>query len=138
MNVFIFPISQPKMISPAWLDELFPEAQTSTVIEILEASVQSPKSLLLGAFDAKTKVLKGFVWGEGNALDSSLFIHSIYVEKPLRRNPKIVGSLLDHIKENYSSWGYTKVLFFTKKPQFYLKRGCKVFEETCIELSSSV
>lgn len=136
MNVFIFPISQPKMIAPAWLEELFPETHPTKVIEILETSLTSPKSLLLGAFDSKTKVLKGFVWGEGNALDSSLFIHSIYVEKALRRNPKIVGTLLDHMKENYSAWGYTKVLFFTKKPAFYLKRGCRLFEETCVELSA--
>lgn len=136
MDVFIFPISQPKMISPSWLEELFPEAELSKVIEILETSIQGPKTLLLGAFHSKTKQLKGFLWGEGNDLDSSLFINSIYVDKNLRRNPKIVGTLLDHIKDNYVSWGYTKVLFFTKKPNFYLKRGCKVFGETCIELSN--
>lgn len=136
MNVFVFPISQPKMIPSSWFEELFPEASVSKVIDVLEHSIQGPKTLLLGAFNSKTKQLKGFVWGEGNDLDSSLFINSIYVDKNLRRNPKIVGTLLDYIKDHYVSWGYSKVLFFTKKPNFYLKRGCKVFSETCIELSN--
>lgn len=134
MNVFIFPILQPKTIYPAWLEELFPEASAVKAIEILEASVQNPKCVLLGVFHEKTKVMKGFLWGEGNELDSSLFVNSIYVEKSHRRNPKIVGSLLDHIKENYKRWGYKRVLFLTRKPKFFLKRDCKPFEETCVKL----
>lgn len=138
MDVFVFPILQPKTIHPSWLNELFPDAEIPKALDILEASIRNPRGHLLGVFHSKSKVMKGFLWGEGNDLDSSLFVNSIYVEKGLRRNPKIVGILLDHIKENYKTWGYKRVLFFTKKPKFFLKRGCKNFEETCVYLEDDV
>lgn len=137
MDIFIFPILHPKTIAPSWLEELFPESTAVKAIEILEASVQNPKCVLLGVFHEKTKIMKGFLWGEGNELDSSLFVNSIYVERAHRRNPKIVGSLLDHIKENYKRWGYKRVLFFTRKPKFFLKRNCVPFEEACVKLEDA-
>lgn len=134
MDVFIFPITVPKMISKDWLQELYPDCSLATIFEILEISVKNPKTILLGAFDTKTKELRGFVWGEGNPLDHSLFVNSIYVKKCYRKNPKVVGTMLDHIREHFQDWGFKKVFFMTKKPNFFLRRGCKQFEETCVIL----
>lgn len=132
MKVFVYPIKMPKIIKSEWLEELFPEADVARAMEILEASVLSERCLLLGVFDAKTKEIKGFLWGDGNELDNSLFINSIYVCKSCRKNPKLVGSLLDYIKDNFDSMNIKRVIFLTKKPSFFLKRGCTHFEETCV------
>lgn len=133
MKVFVHPIKLPKIIQKEWLEELYPNASPAKSMAMLEISCRDPKSLLLGVFDLKTKEIKGFLWGDHNELDGSLFINSIYVCKSCRKNPKLIGSLLDYIKEHYHELEYSKVIFLTKKPGFFLKRGCVPFEETCVK-----
>lgn len=134
MDIFIFPIRIPKMISRQWLEDLYPDCSPAKAFEILEASIQNPHSVLLGVFETKTKELKGFLWGEGNPLDHSLFVNSIYIEKGCRKNPKFLGTLLDYVRSHFNEWGFGKVFFMTKKPSFFIKRGCRQFEEACIVL----
>lgn len=134
MDVIVFPIRFPKMICKDWLEELFPIAGARKVFEILEVSVQDPDTVLIGVFNQKTKELKGFLWAEGNELDETLFVNSIYVHKSCRKNPKFVGALIDHVRTHYKGWGFRGVYFMTRKPSFFLKRGYRVFEETCLVL----
>lgn len=132
MDVFVFPITIPKMICKDWLEELYPKAGAKKALEILEMSVRSPLCMILGLYDQKTKVLKGFLWGEGNELDNSFFVNSIYISKQYRKNPKCIGTLFDYIVAHYKEWGYDSIFFMTKKPSFFLKRHCKQFEEVCV------
>lgn len=133
MKIFIHPIQDARIIKREWVEELYPKASPRTSLLILQESIDTPKNLMLGAFDIKTKEIKGFLWGVGNDLDDTLFVNSIFVDKSCRRNPKIVGSMLDYIKENFDSMGYDQILFMTKKPVFFLRRGCTFFEETCVK-----
>lgn len=132
MSFFIRKLLLAELISKEWIQELFPTGNPKDAFKILNASIQSPYGLIYGVFGQKEKDLLGFVWGEGNVLDQSLFVNTIYVRKDLRRNPKIVGGIFDFLKQEFKVLGYKRMLFFTKKPNFYLKRGCKVFEETCL------
>lgn len=132
MNVFIYPLRDARIIKQEWLKELFPDVDVKTSFTILQDSVSTGQDVFVGAFDTKTKEIKGFLWGVGNPLDITLFVNSIFVDKSCRRNPKIIGTLFDYIKEHYQEMGYKKIFFMTKKPNFFLKRGCQVFEETCI------
>lgn len=136
MSFFIRKLLLAELIPKEWVQELFPTGNPKDVFKILNASLQSPYGFIFGVFGTKEKDLLGFVWGEGNVLDQSLFVNTIYVRKNLRRNPKIVGGIFDFLKSEFKVLGYKKMLFFTKKPKFYLKRGCKVFEETCLVIEA--
>lgn len=132
MRVFVYPIRDPRIIKSEWLEELYPQADMRKVFEILGNVCRDPRGLCLGVFEEKKKEIKGFLWGDWNELDGSLFVNSVFVDKSCRRNPKLVGMMLDYLKENFEHLGYTRLLFLTKKPAFFLKRGCKAFEETCV------
>lgn len=132
MRVFVYPIRDPRIIKREWLEELYPQADMRRTFEILNYVCQNPRGLCLGIFEETKKEIKGFLWGDWNELDGSMFVNSIYVAKECRRNPKLVGTFLDYLKENFLQLGYTRLIFLTKKPKFFLKRGCKLFEETCV------
>lgn len=135
--VFIKQLVVAELINKEWLKEAYPDAEPSIALSVINAAIQSPLGFVYGVFGERDKDIFGFFWGEGNVLDMSLFINTIYVCKSMRKNPKIIGEILDFLKNSFPTWGFKKILFMTKKPNFYLKRGCKVFEETCLQLDSS-
>lgn len=137
MLVFIRELFLAEIICKEWIQEVFPEADVKTAFDVLNSAIQSPLGKVYGVFGKRDNDICGFFWGEGNPLDKSLFINTIYVRKNLRKNPKIVGEIFDFLKNNYKLWGFKYILFLTKKPNFYIKRGCKVFDQTCLKLEDS-
>lgn len=137
MQVFVRELLFAELIKKEWLEEVYPEAELHTVLSILNQAIQSQSGFVYGVFGRDKKDICGFFWGEGNLLDKSLFLNTIYVCKELRKNPKIIGTVLDFLKNNFESWGFKRILFLTKKPNFYLKRGCTLFEESCIQLEAA-
>lgn len=137
MNVFIKELLIAELINKEWIQEVYPDVDPQIAFAVLNASIQNPLGIVYGVFGERDKDICGFFWGDGNILDKSLFINTIYVRKNLRKNPKIVGTIFDFLKSHFKSWGFKCILFLTKKPNFYLKRGCQVFDQTCLKLEDS-
>lgn len=137
MQVFVKELLMAEILKKEWLLEVYPDADPAVAMSVINAAINSPLGKVYGVFGSHKNDICGFFWGEGNILDMSLFINTIYVCKEFRKNPKVVGTIFDFLKDHFQSWGFRCILFLTKKPNFYLKRGCSVFEETCLKLDGS-
>lgn len=133
MDVFVFPIKFPRMIPKKWIEEAFPEVDVVNAFHALENSINSDKNCLLGVYNAKSKCLEGFLWGESHPILPKLIVFTIYICNKHRRNPKLKGKLIEYFKDNGKNLGFDSVVFLTDNPNFFLKRSC-VTDKVCVRL----
>lgn len=124
-------LNDPIFLKAEWFAELYPEKDPLHVLKYFTEIAQIPETWLIGICNEKEELL-GFVIGQLNTFDNTFFLSSICIDKQYRKNPKVLGTVLDWFREDRFGIGFSKLVMFTKKPAFFLKRGMVPFEETCL------
>lgn len=124
-------LTDPIYLRSEWFAELYPNKDPLDVLKYFTQITQMPETYLLGICNEKEELL-GFVIGQLSSFDNTFFLSSILIDKKHRKNPKVLGAVLDVFRVDSLGIGFDSLILFTKKPNFFLKRGMIPFEEACL------
>lgn len=92
--------------------------------EYQEMNSQNPCNLLFGYVDENNAV-KGYLWANINALDSTLFINTLSVDKKLWHNKKVFQEAIEFLNKVQKKIEASKTLWCSTNKRFFLSKGFK-------------
>jgi hypothetical protein len=101
-----------------------------------EQVVNNPYNLLYALIDEKKKI-HGFLWGEMNLLDGSLFVNTFSISKEYWGKGKAIPKVTEFLRELKETTKCPRVFWLTTNEKFFLKHGFKKSKNVLMEYNSN-
>ena len=96
----------------------------------------NPCNLLFGYIDEDNHV-KGYLWAQLNALDGTLFVNTLSVDKELWGNGDMIDRSIELLDKVQVKTEAKKVLWCSVNKRFFLKKGFKFSKISLMEYDPS-
>jgi len=116
---------EPSLIPPVYVERVKGrDYSVQEFYEFQEMNRHNPCNMLFGYVNYENEI-KGYLWANINALDSTMFINTLSVDKEFWGNGHVIDEAIEFLAKVQGKVEARKVLWCSTNKRFFLNKGFK-------------